>query len=560
MPKLVQLHPSRTLEPDTTASSRHVAHLHATDGVRSHRGPSRTHPLTAIPTLTSRPPADGHLAGAPGGCLSAGSCEATRAQRRRCPACRRRTCPDAGGKQSRVSPSRRLSALPRPQPSALLSAAPPSPRGWGVWTGPPPPGASGDLRARALHPSLGRAPGVETGGWQRSTVCWRPQLCRISRPGTAVLPEAAQALQRTTRAQPRTQRAPAQPRKEQEELVQTESGAHAHHRDPVLDQCVQFGAGTYRTWAGRGQDFSRPGRVRLPLRAPHPAPPRPCAALLTHFADVNAFMVQHVIRFTKDLPPPSGGTRCPHPHQQKRKETTSALWGAVQADPAHLSFLLPLADPQVSQREETDQGQPPPALALWSYIKGRPQGRKRLGASELSLDTSLSFPLGSVVPWGPLLPSHLMRSSTRTAPAAASSHFFQTFIQWRCEVVAHSLYHGIPETDGLLPLAPPSNLPGPAAFAECSRSALGLCPPLHRARPSIAHAHEVMLIHSFTAKAPRSAGHLPRLSALRPLLPALHKPFCPERGALDSRTHPPPRSCSPWPGPQIPNSWSPRQV
>ena len=69
------------------------------------------------------------------------------------------------------------------------------------------------------------------------------------------------------------------------------------------------------------------------------------------------------------------------------------------------------------------------------------------------------------------------------------------------------------------------------------------------------------LIHSFTAKAPGSASISPASECPAPCpCPPLHKPVCPEKDALDGRTHPPSRTCSRRPDPQIPHSRSSRQV
>ncbi|XP_077743372.1 nuclear receptor subfamily 1 group I member 3 isoform X2 [Canis aureus] len=90
-----------------------------------------------------------------------------------------------------------------------------------------------------------------------------------------ILSAEALALRRAKQAQRRAQQAPLQLSKEQKELVQTLLGAHTRHVGSMFDQFVQF--------------------RRLPI-------PVPVMPLLVHLADINTFMVQQVIKFTKDLP------------------------------------------------------------------------------------------------------------------------------------------------------------------------------------------------------------------------------------------------------------------
>ncbi|EPY89007.1 nuclear receptor subfamily 1, group I, member 3-like protein [Camelus ferus] len=90
-----------------------------------------------------------------------------------------------------------------------------------------------------------------------------------------ILSAGALALRRARQAQRRAQQASMQLSKEQKELVQTLLGAHTRHVGPMFHQFVQF--------------------RRLPTLVP-------ALALLTHFADINTFMVQQIIKFTKDLP------------------------------------------------------------------------------------------------------------------------------------------------------------------------------------------------------------------------------------------------------------------
>ncbi|ELV13290.1 Nuclear receptor subfamily 1 group I member 3 [Tupaia chinensis] len=81
-----------------------------------------------------------------------------------------------------------------------------------------------------------------------------------------ILSAEALALRRAKQAQRRAQQTPLQLSKEQKELVQTLLGAHSRHIGTVFHQFVQF---------------------------------RP---LLMHIADINTFMVQQIVKFTKDLP------------------------------------------------------------------------------------------------------------------------------------------------------------------------------------------------------------------------------------------------------------------
>ncbi|XP_030874111.1 nuclear receptor subfamily 1 group I member 3 isoform X3 [Leptonychotes weddellii] len=100
-----------------------------------------------------------------------------------------------------------------------------------------------------------------------------------------ILSAEALAQRRAKQAQRRAQWAPVQLSKGQQELVQTLLGAHARHVGTMFDQFVQF----------RPPAHLFMHHQRLPI----PVPPLP---LLEHFAEVNTFMVQQVIKFTKDLP------------------------------------------------------------------------------------------------------------------------------------------------------------------------------------------------------------------------------------------------------------------
>lgn len=100
-----------------------------------------------------------------------------------------------------------------------------------------------------------------------------------------ILSAEALALRRARQAQRRAQNASLQLSQEQKELVQTLLGAHTRHVGPMFDQLVQF---------------KPPAYLFIHHRSfPPLTPPLP---LLTHFADINTFMVQQIIKFTKELP------------------------------------------------------------------------------------------------------------------------------------------------------------------------------------------------------------------------------------------------------------------
>ncbi|XP_037067165.1 nuclear receptor subfamily 1 group I member 3 isoform X1 [Peromyscus leucopus] len=100
-----------------------------------------------------------------------------------------------------------------------------------------------------------------------------------------ILSAEALALRRARQAQRRAQKASLQMSQEQKELVQTLLGAHTRHVVPMFDQFVKF----------------RPPAYLFVHHRPFP-PLVPVRPLLTHFADINTFMVQQIIKFTKDLP------------------------------------------------------------------------------------------------------------------------------------------------------------------------------------------------------------------------------------------------------------------
>ncbi|XP_042831694.1 nuclear receptor subfamily 1 group I member 3 isoform X4 [Panthera tigris] len=100
-----------------------------------------------------------------------------------------------------------------------------------------------------------------------------------------ILSAEALALRRAKQAQRRAQRAPSQLSDKQKELVRTLLGAHTRHVGTMFDQFVQF----------------RPP-AHLFVRHQHLPGSVPVPPLLTHFAEINTFMVQQIIKFTKDLP------------------------------------------------------------------------------------------------------------------------------------------------------------------------------------------------------------------------------------------------------------------
>uniref|UniRef100_A0A8D1Y2A1 Nuclear receptor subfamily 1 group I member 3 n=1 Tax=Sus scrofa TaxID=9823 RepID=A0A8D1Y2A1_PIG len=93
------------------------------------------------------------------------------------------------------------------------------------------------------------------------------------------------ALRRARQVQRRAQQASLQLSKEQKALVQILLGAHTRHMGTMFDQFVQF----------------RPP-AHLFIHHQHLPPLVPELSLLMHFADINTFMIQQIIKFTKDLP------------------------------------------------------------------------------------------------------------------------------------------------------------------------------------------------------------------------------------------------------------------
>ncbi|XP_012658100.1 nuclear receptor subfamily 1 group I member 3 isoform X4 [Otolemur garnettii] len=100
-----------------------------------------------------------------------------------------------------------------------------------------------------------------------------------------ILSAEALALRRAKQAQRRAEQETVQLSKEQEELIQTLLGAHTRHMGSIAEHFVHFRPPAY-------------------LFIPHQPSPTlvPVLPLLRHFADINTFMVQQVIKFTKDLP------------------------------------------------------------------------------------------------------------------------------------------------------------------------------------------------------------------------------------------------------------------
>ncbi|XP_012624031.1 nuclear receptor subfamily 1 group I member 3 isoform X2 [Microcebus murinus] len=226
-----------------------------------------------------------------------------------------------------------------------------------------------------------------------------------------ILSAEALALRRVKQAQRRAQQARMQLSKEQEELIRTLLGAHTRHVGTMFEQFVHF----------------RPPAYLFIRHQPSPAL-APVLPLLMHFADINTFMVQQIIKFSKELPlfrslPMEdqisllkgaaveichialNSTFCP--------QTRNFLCGPLRytmEDGTHVGFQveflelvfrfhgtlrqLQLQEPEyvllaamalfspdrpgVTQREEIDQLQEEVALTLQSYIKGQqPKPRNR---------------------------------------------------------------------------------------------------------------------------------------------------------------------------------------
>nr|XP_020029967.1 nuclear receptor subfamily 1 group I member 3 isoform X11 [Castor canadensis] len=187
-----------------------------------------------------------------------------------------------------------------------------------------------------------------------------------------ILSADALALRRARQAQRRAQQTPIQLSKEQKELVQILLGAHTRHVSTMFDQFVQF----------------RPPAHLFSHHQPLP-PWAPVPPLLAHFADINTFMVQQIIKFTKDLPL----------FRSLPMEDQIYLLKGAAVEICHIAlnttFCLQTQNflcgplrytmedgvhdrPGVTQRKEIDQLQEDMALTLENYIKEqkpRPQSR-----------------------------------------------------------------------------------------------------------------------------------------------------------------------------------------
>nr|XP_027806524.1 nuclear receptor subfamily 1 group I member 3 isoform X2 [Marmota flaviventris] len=187
-----------------------------------------------------------------------------------------------------------------------------------------------------------------------------------------ILSAEALALRRAKQAQRRAQQTPTQLSQEQKKLVQTLLGAHTRHVGTMFDQFVQF----------RPPAYLFIHHHRLPTLTP-------VLPLLTHIADINTFMMQQIIKFTKDLP---------LFRSLPMEDQISLLKGAAVeishialnttfclqtqnflCGPLHYTMEDAAHDrPGVTQREEIDQLQEEMALTLDSYIKEQePRPRNR---------------------------------------------------------------------------------------------------------------------------------------------------------------------------------------
>ncbi|KAM5160132.1 nuclear receptor subfamily 1 group I member 3 isoform 6-T6 [Callospermophilus lateralis] len=187
-----------------------------------------------------------------------------------------------------------------------------------------------------------------------------------------ILSAEALALRRAKQAQRRAQQTPTQLSQEQKKLVQTLLGAHTRHVGTMFDQFVQF----------RPPAYLFIHHQRLPTLTP-------VLPLLTHIADINTFMMQQIIKFTKDLP---------LFRSLPMEDQISLLKGAAVeichialnttfclqtqnflCGPLHYTMEDGAHDrPGVTQREEIDQLQEEMALTLDSYIKEQePRPRNR---------------------------------------------------------------------------------------------------------------------------------------------------------------------------------------
>ncbi|XP_023555556.1 nuclear receptor subfamily 1 group I member 3 isoform X2 [Octodon degus] len=100
-----------------------------------------------------------------------------------------------------------------------------------------------------------------------------------------ILSPEALALRRARQAQRRAQQAAPQMSNKQKEMVQTLLEAHTRHMGTMFEQFVQFRPPAYLFIQHQRSPSMAPGQ-----------------SLLLHFADVNTFMMEQVIKFTKELP------------------------------------------------------------------------------------------------------------------------------------------------------------------------------------------------------------------------------------------------------------------
>ncbi|XP_004390221.1 nuclear receptor subfamily 1 group I member 3 isoform X4 [Trichechus manatus latirostris] len=187
-----------------------------------------------------------------------------------------------------------------------------------------------------------------------------------------ILSAEALALRRAQQAQRRAEQAPVRLSKEQKDLVQMLLWAHTRHMGTMFDQFVHF----------------RPPAHLFIHHQPLPTL-APVLPLLRHFTDIITFMVEQVIKFTKDLPL----------FRSLPMEDQIALLKGAAVEICQITlnttFCLQTRNflcgplrytmedgaqnrPGVSQREEIDQLQEEMALTLQIYIKGqqpRPQNR-----------------------------------------------------------------------------------------------------------------------------------------------------------------------------------------
>ncbi|XP_040859159.1 nuclear receptor subfamily 1 group I member 3 isoform X5 [Ochotona curzoniae] len=192
-----------------------------------------------------------------------------------------------------------------------------------------------------------------------------------------IMSAEALALRRAKQAQRRAQQTPVQLSKEQKELVQILLGAHTRHMGTMFEQFVHFKPPAY-------------------LFIHHQPSPTlvPALPLLTHFADINTYMVQQIIKFTKDLPLFRSlliedqiyllkGAAVEICHIILNTtfclQTQNFFCGPLRYTMEDGAHSLYLADrPGITQREEINQLQEEMALTLDSYIKGQqPQPRDR---------------------------------------------------------------------------------------------------------------------------------------------------------------------------------------